>query len=85
MNAVVKKWGNSQGIRLPKSLLSEAGFQIDDEIEVSFQKDAIILKKKNPTAEQPKETHLETLFAHWDGDYKPEEVDFGESAGREIW
>lgn len=85
MNAVIKKWGNSQGIRLPKGLLREVGFNIDDEIEITTRDEEVILKKIKPATVKPKVTDLEALFANWEGDYKPEEIDFGEPVGREEW
>lgn len=33
MRGTVKKWGNSQGVRLPKSILEEAHIKENDEVE----------------------------------------------------
>ncbi|MFZ7988393.1 AbrB/MazE/SpoVT family DNA-binding domain-containing protein [Fusobacterium watanabei] len=31
----VQKWGNSQGIRLPKKILKDLGIGVNDKIEIS--------------------------------------------------
>lgn len=36
---VIVKWGNSQGLRLPKDLLQAAGFQEGDQLDVSIEVD----------------------------------------------
>ena len=41
----VQKWGNSQGIRLPKKILKDLGIDINDKIEISLNGEEIILKK----------------------------------------
>ena len=43
MEVQVKEWGNSQGIRLPKSVLQEAGFALDENLTVEVDKGKIIL------------------------------------------
>ncbi|EGQ76178.1 hypothetical protein HMPREF9094_2631 [Fusobacterium animalis ATCC 51191] len=41
----VQKWGNSQGIRLPKKILKDLKIDINDKIEISLNGEEIILKK----------------------------------------
>lgn len=48
---VIVKWGNSQGLRLPKDLMQAAGFQAGDHLEVSVEVDErgrkrIVLEEK---------------------------------------
>lgn len=45
MNITIKKWGNSQGIILPKIVLSALGFNVDDELKLDVEGDRIILSK----------------------------------------
>ena len=45
----VKKWGNSQGIRIPKTVLNQLDMHISDELEMSVVGNSIILKKAFPT------------------------------------
>ena len=43
----LKKWGNSQGVRLPKTILNEAHIKTDDVLNVKVDKNKnIILEKK---------------------------------------
>ena len=48
MTTNIQKWGNSQGIRLPKLLLETLNWQENEEIEITTQNNAIIIKKAAP-------------------------------------
>jgi antitoxin MazE len=76
----VKAWGNSQGIRLSKELLSLAGIQNNDYLEVMVVDGNIVLKKtfKHRTLEE-RAAELNTQ----PGPYK--EFDWGTPVGRERW
>ena len=41
----IQKWGNSQGIRLPKKILKDLKIDINDKIEIILNGEEIILKK----------------------------------------
>lgn len=43
MQAQVKEWGNSQGIRLPKEVLKSAGIVLNEILDVTVSNDVIIL------------------------------------------
>ncbi|MCL2349944.1 MAG: AbrB/MazE/SpoVT family DNA-binding domain-containing protein [Defluviitaleaceae bacterium] len=43
MLSQVSKWGNSQGVRIPKKILNIANIKVDDEVEVRVQNDSIII------------------------------------------
>ena len=45
VNAVITKWGNSQGIRLSKDVLSSANLKIGDGIEIIANENEIVIKK----------------------------------------
>jgi antitoxin MazE len=80
MQAQVKAWGNSQGIRLPKDVLQEAGVAIDDVLDVRVSNGAIMLMK------QFRHKTLEERAAEFDGRLDLDgEFDWGEPVGREIW
>jgi antitoxin MazE len=81
MITYIQKWGNSQGIRLPKNFLEELGMQEKEQIEIilSPEDKSLIIRK-------PKKCQsLRELFENYDGDYKCEEIEIGEPVGREIW
>ena len=77
----VQKWGNSQGIRLPKKILKDLGIDINDKIEIILNGEEIILKKIK------KYTNLDDLFKDYKGDYRKDFDEFeffGEAQGCEF-
>ena len=47
MNSTIQKWGNSQGIRIPKIILEQSGIAENDKVEIIVKDNSIILKKAN--------------------------------------
>ena len=45
MLAKVQKWGNSQGVRIPKSILENANISTDEELEITVIDGRIILEQ----------------------------------------
>lgn len=76
----IQKWGNSQGVRLPKHLLDEVHLAENDVISIKADNGVLIIEK----AEKLRKT-IKELFADYHGDYEPQEIDFGEQAGKEVW
>lgn len=76
---IIRKWGNSHGIRIPQAALVAARLQENDEVEIITDKDEIVLRKLR----RPKT--LDELFANYNGDYKPEEAATGAAVGREVF
>ena len=80
MQAQVKKWGNSQGIRIPKEALLDASINIDDILDVTVSNGIITLAKTF------RHKSLEERAAEYGGKLSLDgEFDWGEPAGREIW
>ena len=77
----IRKWGNSQGIRIPIQVLSAADFSIDDIVDVTANDGKIVLEKANK-ATRPT---ISELFADYDGDFAPSEFNWGLPEGNEIW
>lgn len=78
----VKKWGNSQGLRFPKTLLKEAQIKLGDEVNVTAQDGKIIIETVNKLRNV---YDLEELVSKIPKDYRAEEVDWGLPAGKEEW
>ena len=76
----VQRWGNSQGLRLPKHLLELADIAVGDEVEVIVS-DQQILVKKVPRSRYD----LAELVARIPKRYRTKEVDFGPPLGKETW
>ena len=80
MQAQVKTWGNSQGIRIPKEVLQEAAISVDDVLDVKVSNGMIMLVKPF------RHRTLEERAAEYGGQlHLDSEFDWGEPVGREIW
>lgn len=76
----ITKWGNSQGVRLPKSLLNELNWTVNDEILLSLREGKLVLEKSTLTHKS-----IQELFKGYAEEYVPYEIDWGEPKGKEIW
>lgn len=83
MNTTIVKWGNSQGIRLPKMLLESVDLSENDSVEIITKDNSIIIKKAVPRQKEFK--NIQELFEDYNGTYEPIEIDYGEPEGKEIW
>ena len=78
----VQKWGNSQGMRFPKTILEEAQIGVGDEVNVTVQDGKIIVE----TVNKLRNTYdLKELVSKIQKDYRAEEVDWGRPVGKEEW
>jgi len=80
MTAKIQKWGNSQGIRLPKAILENVNMSEGDYVEIVIHDGVIIIKSV-----AGKRKTIYELFSDYEGDYTPDEIDWGEPEGDEIW
>lgn len=80
MQAQVKEWGNSQGIRIPKEALKSAGIEVNEVLNVTVSNGMISLVKIH------RHKTLEERAAEFDGKLLLDgEYDWGDSVGREVW
>jgi len=79
METVVKKWGNSLGIRIPSNLVKEYGMNDGSTVELIQKKEGIILVPKS------KKSQLMEMLAKIDTDNLHSEEDFGSTEGNEVW
>ena len=80
MQAQVKEWANSQGIRIPKEVLKSAGIAVNEFLDVTVSKGTITLVKSF------RHKTLEERAAEFDGKLMLDgEYDWGEPVGREVW
>lgn len=75
----IQKWGNSQGIRIPKSILENLKWKENEEIMLNVKENKIIIEK----IEEKK--NIKQLFKDYKGDYKSVNIDWGTPKGEEIW
>ncbi len=78
----LQKWGNSQGIRIPKAILEILKWDENESLELTTKKDQVIIKR---SVKIHKRKNIKELFANYKGDYKPTEFDWGKPVGKEIW
>jgi len=78
----IQKWGNSQGVRLSKRVLDEAGLALGDVVEVIARGGKITIAKVRLVS--GKADLQELVDAIPDG-YQPGEFDWGEPQGMEKW
>lgn len=79
MTTNIQKWGNSQGIRIPKVLLDTVNWSENEQIVITVDNGKLIIEK----AENRK--NIKDLFKDYKGEYNKAEIDWGNPVGDEIW
>jgi antitoxin MazE len=79
MQAVLKKWGNSVGVRLPVSVLKEVRLTESQRVEISVKKGAIVLKPQ-----KHRRYTLAELMSGVTTKNRHALVDLGKPVGREL-
>ena len=80
MQAQVKTWGNSQGIRLSKEILQAANITVDDVLDVKVSNGAIMLAKSF------RHKTLEERASEFGGKLNLDgEFNWDDPVGREVW
>lgn len=78
MTSKIQKWGNSLGIRIPKSIIEKANLSENSEVEIENKDGAIIIFPRQ------KKLSLDTLLSEITKDNLHQESD-DEVEGREVW
>lgn len=73
----VQKWGNSLGIRIPKSLVLKVGIEEGSEVELDVVDGCLIVKPKSAT--------LDEMLSRVTPENLHQEISTGELQGREAW
>ena len=81
MTVRLRAVGNSMTVTIPKIIVNELNLSQGMEVSVETTNDAIMVKP----VKQPEKVTIKSLFAGYNGGYKPTEVDWGEERGNEIW
>ena len=97
MQTTLAKWGNSQGLRIPKEACDLLGIGIGDKarVTVDMSGSRIVLTFEHPgrTFHRTRKVTIEELFEGYEGAYEPptdwptvgSEVDWGQPVGEEVW
>jgi antitoxin MazE len=75
----VSKWGNSLGLRLPKSIAREAHLDEGDTVDVSVDNGAIVIRPSRPRYS------LAELVDRITARNRHAETDWGKPLGHEAW
>ena len=75
----IARWGNSLGLRLPKSVTLEAQVDEGDTVNVSVRNGTIVIRPSRPTYS------LEQLVAKITPRNRHHESDWGTPVGDEAW
>lgn len=80
MRLQVKKWGNSASVRIPASIMAAAALHIDQLVDVREEKGRIVIEPVLAPVYD-----LNSLLDQMSPDTFPEDIDFGQPVGKEIW
>lgn len=78
MYTQIKKWGNSNAVRIPKELLDTLGLKENDKIEIRIENSKLIIEPIY------KHRSLKERTAEYDGEYNYGEWDTGRPKGNEV-
>jgi antitoxin MazE len=76
----IRKWGNSDAVRLPASVLSAAGLKVGDPVLLRAERGRIVIE--NPALSGPT---LDELLEGITPENCHEAFDWGPPVGKEIW
>lgn len=81
MQATIQKWGNSQGIRIPKAFLEALGMSENDVVELDRVDNNIVIRK----VKKRTELTLDDIFKDYNDEDMAEKFDWGAPVGKEVW
>ena len=85
---IIRKWGNSQGIRLPKEIMSEMNLKQDDAIGINICDGKMIIEKINKPKFANLQERLEAFYERPIDEIfveNTDDIDVGGPVGNEIW
>ena len=82
MRTKIQRWGNSQGIRLPRTVIDDIGVSIGQDVEIFVDVQSIIIK---PASSRLPKASLAALVKKMPKDYHPSELSWGTPQGMEAW
>ena len=91
MQTTIVKWGNSQGIRLPKAFLKNIQITENDPVDITLENEKIVIKKINAKEHKTtKQRLIEFYGEEFEQTVLPQaspqnEIDWGKPVGNEIW
>ncbi len=80
MEVRIQKWGNSDGIRIPSSILKSLNIKTNDILDIEQKDNKIVI-----SIPKKKKISLEERFKNYHGDNLSKEFSWDERVGKEIW
>lgn len=80
MEARIQKWGNSDGIRIPSSILKSLNIKTNDILNIEQEDDKIII-----SIPKKRKVSLADKFKEYKGKNLAKDFSWDESVGKEIW
>ena len=80
MEIKIQKWGNSDGIRIPKSILKSLNIKTNDILNIEQIENKIVI-----TIPKRKKISLKEEFMRYNGKNLAKDFVWDESVGKEIW
>ena len=71
MKTKIKKWGNSQGIRISKEILKLMKWQVNEEVSISIHENKLIIEKSDSLET---DLNIRDLFNDYNDNYIFEEI-----------
>ena len=80
MEARLQKWGNSDSIRIPSSILKTLNLKTNDKVNLEQVEDKIVISKSYEN-----KISLAEKFANYKGDNLAKEYSWDDARGKELW
>lgn len=76
----IRKWGNSLGLRIPKTFANEIGVEEGSAVDITLDNDRIVIRLTSST--RYRFSDLVSLIRE---DNIHDEIETGDAVGREVW
>jgi len=80
MDTKIQKWGNSLGLRIPKSFAKEIGLKEGCAVDIFLEEDRLVIRPL-----QKEKYQLSDLLSKVRKDNLHKEISTGDAVGRETW
>jgi len=77
----ISQWGNSQGLRIPKSIVEALQINIGDKVKIFIENGRAVIEP----VKKKKKIDIDTLIADIPKDYKKDEELLTSPMGKEVW
>ena len=78
METVIRKWGNSPALRLPNAILKEAGYHLEQKVDLLVSRGRIIIQPSKKV-----EYSIDALVSDINAGNTHDEISFGRPIGNE--